>query len=282
MIDPVFILGNPRTGTSLLRVLLNSHDNIVIPPECGFIQWLYPKYNKFEIEKLDLFLNDLKITKKIEGWNLNYEKLENYLLYNCPKNYPELCFYIYKFYGETKNKNVKIWGDKNNYYVNHLDLISEVFPKAKFIYINRNPYDVIDSYLELNKLPTSKYKPDLPNNIESAFENWVTNNNKIFYFLSNSNHSYVNLQYENLISNPTKELNDIFKFLNICEQDVLKNFENRKYYDEPNITLAWKQKLNFKVDSFNKLKFINLSENNFIEIKNKLEQYAPKFEFIKF
>jgi hypothetical protein len=40
----VFIIGNPRSGTSLLRIMLNSHSSMVVPPECGFIQWWYQKY----------------------------------------------------------------------------------------------------------------------------------------------------------------------------------------------------------------------------------------------
>ena len=39
-----FILGNPRSGTTLLRVILHSHENIIVPPECGFLTWLYKDY----------------------------------------------------------------------------------------------------------------------------------------------------------------------------------------------------------------------------------------------
>ena len=35
--DKVFILGNPRSGTSLFRLMLNSHSMINATPECGFL-----------------------------------------------------------------------------------------------------------------------------------------------------------------------------------------------------------------------------------------------------
>jgi hypothetical protein len=34
--EPIFILGNPRSGTSLLRLMLHSHSEICIPPESHF------------------------------------------------------------------------------------------------------------------------------------------------------------------------------------------------------------------------------------------------------
>jgi len=54
IINPIFIIGNPRLGTSLLRVILNAHPNLVIPPECGFAMWLYPQFKNIRIvvEKL--------------------------------------------------------------------------------------------------------------------------------------------------------------------------------------------------------------------------------------
>ena len=41
---PVFVLGSPRSGTTLLRLMLTCHRHIVVPPECGFCVWLYPQF----------------------------------------------------------------------------------------------------------------------------------------------------------------------------------------------------------------------------------------------
>ena len=40
----LFIIGNPRSGTSLFRIMLSCHPEIIVPPECGFIQWWHDKY----------------------------------------------------------------------------------------------------------------------------------------------------------------------------------------------------------------------------------------------
>ena len=49
----LFIIGNPRSGTSLLRLMLTCHPEIVIPPESHFFLWLEEKYGEnFNIESI--------------------------------------------------------------------------------------------------------------------------------------------------------------------------------------------------------------------------------------
>jgi len=38
---PIFIVGSPRSGTTLLRLMLNQHPRIAIPPESLFLPQLY-------------------------------------------------------------------------------------------------------------------------------------------------------------------------------------------------------------------------------------------------
>lgn len=40
----IFIVGRPRSGTTLLRTLYDAHPNVNIPPECQFVVNLYGKY----------------------------------------------------------------------------------------------------------------------------------------------------------------------------------------------------------------------------------------------
>ena len=39
-LSPIFIVGSPRSGTTLMRFVLSSHPNIYIPDETGFIPYL--------------------------------------------------------------------------------------------------------------------------------------------------------------------------------------------------------------------------------------------------
>src|SRR3972149_1986006 len=105
MRPPVFVIGNPRSGTTLLRLMLNNHRNIVVPPECGFAVWWYAKYKDWSKDScqghhcLDRFLKDLMTSKKIETWNLDFGALGKYIQSVKPFNYAELVSCIYIFFG---------------------------------------------------------------------------------------------------------------------------------------------------------------------------------------
>ena len=48
-----YILGNPRSGTSLFRLMLNAHPEMVAPPECGFIQWNHDLFKAADFKDSD-------------------------------------------------------------------------------------------------------------------------------------------------------------------------------------------------------------------------------------
>jgi len=65
---PLFILGNPRSGSSLFRIMLSLHPDICIPSECGFIQWWYNKCRDLSLKetktKVKEYITDLATSKK--------------------------------------------------------------------------------------------------------------------------------------------------------------------------------------------------------------------------
>src|SRR5690606_37957059 len=123
----VFILGNPRSGTSLFRLMMNSHQSILAPPECGFMQWWHVKYQNWSIadsiqkNRLVEFISDLLSSKKIESWKIDRQSLLDYLLETKPTTYGELVERVYLYWGGEKRMQAKVIADKNNYYINHLD-----------------------------------------------------------------------------------------------------------------------------------------------------------------
>ena len=70
--NPFFILGNPRSGTTLLRLMLDAHPKMTVPPECGFIVWFYDKYKSWSDSdkstlNIQMFIEDLQTAKKISS-----------------------------------------------------------------------------------------------------------------------------------------------------------------------------------------------------------------------
>ncbi len=252
----LFILGNPRSGTSLLRLMLQNHKAIIAPPESGFSHWWLPKYAAWAstdntIEKISIFLDDIFSSKKIELWKINKEFVLSIILKEEPANYNELVQCIYLAYKKEYNK-VEVIADKNNYYINHLDDLPRIWPKAKYLHLIRDGRDVACSYSEVTRLDShSPYKPKLPVSISEIAEEWQRNNLAIHTFLQAGQRASLMIKYEDVISNTSETLSRICEFLEIEFDEKMMDYykataENNQ---EPSETLDWKMKTLEKPDN---------------------------------
>lgn len=275
--DNLFILGNPRSGTSLIRIMLNCHSKVVIPPESGFLVWWYKKYKDIDISNVDDFINDILSSKKIETWSLEIEKIKNQIKLNQPRSYAEFANIIYLSYALQHNKIPKILGDKNNYYTNHTKEILTIYPNAKFIHIIRDPRDVARSYKNIKNLSTnSEYKPILPENANDIAIDWNKNNNNIidlFKQINNSNH--ISIRYEDLLTNTHYTIDKICEFLNIEIEKQIFDFHsiNKDNNIEPHKTLDWKKKTREPIDSNNIGRFREILTTQEIHIIEEETRY---------
>lgn len=245
---PIFVIGNPRSGTTLLRLLLNSHSEIFIPPECGFVVWLYNKFQNWNTEdtngkKLDLFLSDLYTTKKFETWSLQKEALKKYIIDKQPNSFGILASTIYCFYAASHKIKSKTWGDKNNFYIQHIPEILSLYPKARIILIIRDGRDVASSYLKLAKKNiSSKYAPIFSTNIKEIALEWSSNNQIAINHLRESKANFLVIRYEDLVSNPTRKLHKICDFLNIQFEENMLDYYLDVENAVPSDFFQWKYK----------------------------------------
>lgn len=251
----VFILGNPRSGTSLFRLMLNQHSKIVAPPESGFMQWWFKKYKNWDISdnfnnRINEFLDDLYESRKFETWKINRNALKEIILLKKPKDYAQLTECVYLAY-DSNPENIKIIADKNNYYINHLTELKKIWPDAKFIHIIRDGRDVACSYLDMSELETdSPYKPNLPENIRKIAKDWVDNNNEIAALSKKYPENYILIKYEDLIIDSRNTLANFCDFLGIEFDHKMLDYYKPSVRDksEPKETLDWKKKTLEKPD----------------------------------
>lgn len=248
MVSPIFIVGNPRSGTTLLRLMLTNHRNIIIPPECGFAVWFYEKYHSshFDEAVIAAFVRDLSTARKIETWNLDFGELEKYLLASNAVSYSQVVSSVYQFYGRSVGKIFHRWGDKNNFYLHHILTIYTMYPSAKFIHIVRDGRDVACSYQALGKSRIeSKYAPNLPVNIHEIAQEWVQN----LQIIRNSfkqlpPEQVFEIRYEDLVSNTEQELRRLCNFLGEPYDAAMELYYvmNQQNSQEPIEFLQWKAK----------------------------------------
>jgi hypothetical protein len=224
--------------------MLTCHPRICIPPEGGWLIQLYPKYihGAFDRELIVAFLDDLLSTPKIEGWNLNRAELLRDLRDKLPKSYADAASRVYRHYAEQFGKDR--WGDKNNFYLNHLETIARLFPDAVFVHIVRDGRDVACSYRALQD-DRSKYAPRLPTDILEIAYRWQRDVDRVDGFLDKWHpERRTVVRYEDLVTAPASVLEELCAVLGEEYSPAMLEFylQNAELSLEPKEFIGWKRK----------------------------------------
>ena len=267
--SPFFVIGNPRSGTSLLRVMLNSHPEIAVPPECGFALHLRKtfQYKSPYTENLYReFAHSVSQSRKFETWDVPEREVFNELIRTKPTNYPSLCSAVYLAYAHKKGKNPKAVGDKNNYFIERLQELRATFPESKLIFIVRDGRDVACSYREVMKRKiASAYRPKLPSEIHSIAAQWKKSCQGI---IKNLGDQTTLVRYEDLIEQTEPTLKKIHDFLGLAHK--YEPNQHIKSQDEPLEFMAWKEKLQSAPDKSRLRRYIyELSDSEVREFEKE-------------
>ena len=240
----IFLTGHRKSGTTLLKSLLDGQPEISSYPTDLTLLYAYFPHVKFKkypkkmlVEKIiKIVMGSLKIVneytkytkkelknfrillkKNLVSKNLVVEKQVIQTVLKCWKNFfkeKENHFFLIK--ETTQSMNYKI--------------LKKIFPKLKIIQIIRDPRD---NYSSLKSGFRKYYKKIGYNNEElllSAIFR-IKNDLKFAQLLQKKNF-YLCLKFEDLVQNPKKEIKKIFRFLNIKENNIQikPTISNQNFY----------------------------------------------------
>jgi len=234
---PIFILGNRRSGTTMLRLMLTSHPNIAVPPEGGFLVRLGWKYGNKEFcssESILKLIDDLFKVDNTEDWQLDRDALTVHLEKLIPCNFSTIISAIYQEYIRQKFPGKVRWGDKTTWYLDYLPMINLYYPDAQFIHLIRDGRDVAASF---------KAVPHLPSNVEQSAMEWAWCTRTIAQFgRTLAPNRFTEVRYEALVQKPEEELNRICQFVHEPYSIEMLDFakKNRENTLEPIRHLGWK------------------------------------------
>lgn len=152
--SPIFVVGCDRSGTTLLRLMLDAHRNLCIPNESDFIVELWqsrPRYgNCTSSAELDAFMRDLSAIRRYRLWGINDSEVRQHL--NGHRgSFASLINGVFHAFAQREGK--RRWGDKTPRYTVALPVIAALFPHACVIHLIRDGRDVAASLKEVSWHP---------------------------------------------------------------------------------------------------------------------------------
>ena len=222
---PVYIVGCPRSGTTLLRLILTSHSKLCIPHEYRLFEVVSSYYthgtNKLDADSIDRLLKELYSHQHFLDWEIQQDDLEQKLTLST-KTLPSVIDCVYQCYTTNAGKSGATWGDKFINSTLYLDKIQNAFPDAKFVHIIRDGRDVFASIKKWGSHYLDRFY-----NTEDHLEVshlWNKCNTLILDFKRSYPNSVRTIRYEDLITQPEKTAQKICCFLGLEYEDAMLRY----------------------------------------------------------
>jgi Sulfotransferase family len=233
MTNPVvFIVGCPRSGTTLLRNIVSAHPRIVITPEAHWIPLWYENRKGLTPKGLvtPALIWDLLAHPNFSLFHLCKEEVMR-LTSNCePMSYASFLTAIFDLYGRMRGKDLV--GNKTPDLVRKIDTLHSLWPKARFVHLIRDGRDVA---LSLMNWPRVSHKKP------GTFKTWKDDpvSTAAFWWELNVQAGrdagkslgpdlYYEMRYESLVSDSKTECVRLCDFLDLPYDSSMLH-----YYREP-------------------------------------------------
>ena len=230
---PLFVLGPPRSGTTILTQILNTSEKILLSDELRIVAWMSK-----EIDRINEGFN-------VHGDPYPFQMGQRFALFMQSNGSNFLLNFYKKISVELDKEKFVFWGDKYPHFDRYLHRIPKIFPRAKYILIFRRIDEVINSVMVGHKWSFKKSK----DYCIKIYENYIDKidfieRKNLFLF------NYASLSKENRLD----EIQKMFAFLNLQLSDTESITVNEKLnYQSHSVRQNYEDKKKF---GKNKSKFI--------------------------
>ncbi len=194
---PFFIVGCGRSGTTLLRVMLNRHPLLAIPTESLFIVDYLRAEPTISAARLRWLLTK---EKEIAEWGLKIteEDLAG------AATARDMIDTVHAIYAALHGKS--IWGQKTPRFVRYGSLLKHAYPEARFIHLIRDPRSVVSSLMRSNVHRSNPY---------FGSHRWLADVGSGLELKRAYPDDTLEIRFEELVSNPQETLEAVCGFLGI-------------------------------------------------------------------
>ena len=216
------IVGAARSGTTLLRLMLDAHPQLAIPPETHFLPDLRALQQRPDLKgkenadaRREEFLRIVTSSPYWKDFHLDAATLRTAV--TDPKRTFNLAAGTRRFYELYARAHGKArWGDKTPPYVWRLKDVSALLPEAHFVHIIRDGRDVALSVRGLWFDPSK-------GNVEDAAAQWLWRIREARQQAIICPH-YLEVRYEELLSQPRAVLEQICTFVGLEYDGAMENY----------------------------------------------------------
>lgn len=204
---PIFVLGCPRSGTTMLQLMLHAHPRIAIGPETRFLLPAYERRREFG--DLDDAGNRRALAQWIVGKQTRFRDLgldagrvvEE--IVEAPPTLGSALGTVFRAYAHRFGK--PRWGDKRPGYYKHIPTLLRLFPDAQIVHLVRDGRDCVASLKEMPWWKHGTYET------VGAWAEAIDCGRRAARMLPAD--SYHEMRYERLVSDPQRELIALCAFL---------------------------------------------------------------------
>jgi len=204
---PLFLVGTMRSGTTLLRLILDSHERLALADESGF-------------------LRAVAAAKAIPDQHDGPGWYRRYGVSDAEMDARLRTFYDDIFSAYARERGAARWGDKTPFHINHLRVLAQVFPDAQVVGIVRHPGAVVASQLRRGI--------EFPD----ALRHWRNQNARLLRAANRPDlrRRLAVLRYEDLVTTPEPVLRALLEFLGEpWSPDLLRHHEVHRERGAPRL-----------------------------------------------
>lgn len=198
--EPIFVLGMPRSGTTLVERILSSHSDVQSAGELQDFGLCVKKLSQTSSPHV------LDIDTLNRAYHLDFEKLGSSYLEST----------------RVVTGSSKHFIDKLPFNFYYIDLITKALPNAKIICLLRDPMDTcIGNYRQLFTINNPYYSYSL-NLLDTA--KFYNRFYKLMEHFQSLHNNIKLVKYEELVASPKQQIKDLVKFCNLDWQPACIDF----------------------------------------------------------
>lgn len=217
MIKPFFILGCPRSGTTIIRNYIKANFNLISPEETFYYRWTFPFGSREFYNRTNTELS--KYHRSIDG----ISERDFQALYAKCSSRKELLEGHIKLMDITKYDG---WFEKTPQNIYASLLLTQDFPDSKLLFVCRNPINACASLFSGKQIKTSS--------LTEAICYWKESY-QIYYSLFTHGYNVELIRYEDFTVHPDGFSDRLSKLLNISKspnpQNIKVNAANDRHLD---------------------------------------------------